>query len=352
MTPLPQHMTIEKWFFLLITAVIAYLFWSILQPFALVLLTAAVAAIILAPVDERLNKFLKHPRVSAAIISFGVVVLVFVPMLLLSLVMIKQASEILQHSLSPTGWIEATRTFLAPFLALLPSNVQQFILSYDLNELGLTAARWAFDNIGSVFSSATNLILNTFLFFVALYYLIVDRKRLYHEVLALSPLKDSVDNKILKRVVGTVRSVVFGVLILSFVQGIFAAIGMSIFGVPGALIWGAATIVAALVPVVGVALVLGPAVLYLFFTGSTGAGIGLLIWSVVVVGLADNVLGPYLIRGTTHMHSFLVLVAVLGGIQTFGYIGLIIGPTILAAFLALIELYQSGILTTGRLRSS
>jgi predicted PurR-regulated permease PerM len=344
-------MTIEKWFFLLITAVTAYLFWSILKPFALVLLTAAVAAIILAPVAERLDKFLKHPRVSAAILSFGVIILIFIPMLLISLVMVRQASELLQHSLSPTGWIESLRTFLTPFLALLPNNVKEFLLSYNLNELGLTAVRWAFDNIGSVFSSATNVILNTFLFFVALYYLIVDRERLYSEVLALSPLKDSVDNKILKRVVGTVRSVVFGVLILSFVQGIFAAIGMSIFGVPGALIWGAVTIVAALVPVVGVALVLGPAVLYLFFTGSTVAAVGLLIWSVIVVGLADNVLGPYLIKGTTHMHSFLVLLAVLGGIQVFGYIGLIIGPTILAAFLALIELYQSGILTTGRLSS-
>lgn len=345
MTPLPQHMTIEKWFFLLITAVTAYLFWTILKPFALVLLTAAVVAIILAPVDDRLNKFLKHPRVSASIISFGVIILVFIPLLLLSLVMVKQASELLQESLSPQGWVDEVRTFSAPFLALLPENAQQFILNYDLNELGLTAARWMFQNIGTVFSSATNLVLNTFLFFVALYYLIVDRERIYNEVLSLSPLKDSLDIKILKRVVGTVRSVVFGVLILSFVQGIFAAIGMSIFDVPGALIWGAVTIIAALVPVVGVALVLGPAVLYLFFTGSTAAAIGLLTWSVIVVGLADNVLGPYLIKGTTHMHAFLVLLSVLGGIQAFGYIGLIIGPTILAAFLALIELYKTGVLS-------
>ena len=107
---------------------------------------------------------------------------------------------------------------------------------------------------------------------------------------------------------------------------------------------GAATVVAALVPLVGSALILVPAVLYLFFTGSTGAALGLLIWSAVVVGLADNLLGPYLIKGTTHMHTFLVLIAVLGGIQAWGYIGIIAGPTILASFLALLELYKSGIL--------
>ncbi len=349
MQAFPQHMTIEKWFFLLITAVVAGLFWKIIQPFALVLLSAAVFAIMLSPLDARLNKFLKHPRISAAIISIGVVILVFVPLLLLSLVMVRQASDLIQNSFHETGWIEGIRAFLLPIISLLPQHVQESILSYDVTQLGVTIATWAFNNIGNIFESATNLILNTFLFFIALYYLIVDREKIYAEVLALSPLKDNVDVKILKRVIGTVRSVVFGVLILGFVQGVFAAIGMSIFGVPGALIWGAVTALAALVPLVGSALVLVPAVLYLFFTGSTAAAFGLLIWSVVVVGLADNILGPYLIKGTTHMHAFLVLISVLGGIQVFGYIGVIAGPTILAALLALIELYQSGILTKGRI---
>ncbi len=337
-------MTIEKWFFLLITAVIGYLFWTVIQPFALVLLIAAVFAIILSPVDRHINAFLKHPKISAAIVSIGVVILVFVPLFLLSLVMVRQASDLIQQSLGTAGWIEGIHRFLLPIISLFPLSIQESILSYDLTQLGVTIATWAFSNIGNIFSSATNLLLNTFLFFIALYYLIVDREKIYQEILTLSPLKNSLDTKILKRMVATVRCVVFGVLILGIVQGVFAAIGMTIFGVPGALIWGAVTALASLVPLVGSALVLAPAVLYLFFTGSTAAGFGLLIWSVIIVGLADNILGPYLIKGTTHMHTFLVLLAVLGGIQTFGYIGVIAGPTILAALLALIELYQTGIL--------
>ncbi len=117
---------------------------------------------------------------------------------------------------------------------------------------------------------------------------------------------------------------------------------MTIFGVPGSLLWGAVTIIAALVPFVGSSLVLVPAAIYLFISGSTSAAIGLLIWSAVVVGLADNILGPYLIKGTTHMHAFLVLISIFGGIQLFGAVGIIAGPTILAALLAMLELYQSG----------
>lgn len=344
-------MDLQKSFFLLIAAVVGYLFWTVIEPFALVLLTAGVFAIILSPLDDRLNRHLKHARISAAIVSLGMVVLVFVPLLLISLVMVRQAADLVQYSFGDAGWIEGLKAILLPIISLLPENVQTSILTYDFSQLGITVAGMAFQNIGNIFSSATALILNTFLFFIALYYLIVDREKIYKELLALSPLKNSVDAKILKRIVGTVRSVVFGVLILAFVQGVFAAIGMTIFGVPGALIWGAVTMLAALVPLVGSALVLVPAVLYLLFTGSTAAGIGLFIWAVIVVGLADNILGPYLIRGTTHMHAFLVLISVLGGIQAFGYIGVIAGPTILAALLALIELYQTGILTIGRLNN-
>ena len=68
--------------------------------------------------------------------------------------------------------------------------------------------------------------------------------------------------------------------------------------------------------------------------------------------MADNLIGPYLIGGTTHMHSFLVLLAVLGGLSAFGSVGAIAGPTILAALLALIELYKSGILTTRKLQET
>jgi predicted PurR-regulated permease PerM len=125
---------------------------------------------------------------------------------------------------------------------------------------------------------------------------------------------------------------------------------MTIFGVPGALIWAALTAVAGLVPLLGTAIVLIPAILYLFFTGSTIAALGLFLWSIVFVSMIDNLVGPHLIGGRAHLHSFLVLIAVLGGLAAFGSVGAIAGPTVLAALLGLLELYKSGILSTGKVR--
>jgi predicted PurR-regulated permease PerM len=343
------HMTIEKWFFLLITGIVLYLFWTVIQPFAFVLLIAGVVAIILSPVDRLLCKWVKSPRLSAIMLAVGVFLLVFVPILILLLLMAHQASDLVQATIADTSWLDQLNPETSPLFAALPVVLQEQLLAIDLIGIGQSAASWAFDNVGNVFSSTTKLLLNTFMFFIALYYLLVERERMYAEALALSPLRDSIDEKILKRITNTLRQVVFGVLLLAIVQGLLAGIGMTIFGVPGSIMWGAVTIVAALVPFVGTALVLIPAVLYLFFTGSTAAAVGLFIWSVVFVGLADNFIGPYLIRGTTHMHAFLVLLSVLGGLMTFGPVGVLVGPTVLAAMLALIELYKSGILTTGKL---
>jgi predicted PurR-regulated permease PerM len=351
MPNIPQHMTIEKWFFLLVTTVILYLFWKILQPFILVIIVAAVVTVILSPIDKWLKRLIKRPRISAAILSIATFILVFIPLLIVLFLMVTQASELVKTSFTDTSWIDQLKSSVSPLIQALPVPIQQEITSVDMGQIGKSVATWAFENIGTVFSSSTQLILNTFIFFLCLYYLLVNKEHLYKEALLLSPLENGVDEKLVKRVVNTIRSVVFGVLLVAIIQGVVAGIGLTIFGVPGSLIWGALAGVAGLVPLLGTAIVLVPAVLYLFFTGSTMSAIGLLIWSLAFVSTIDNVIGPFLIGGRAHLNSFLVLVSVLGGLAAFGSVGAIAGPTILAALLGLIELYKSGILTTGRLKA-
>lgn len=341
-------MTIEKWFFLLVTALVLFLFWQVLQPFILVIIVAAVVAVILAPIDKRLKKILKRPRLSAALLCVATFFLVFIPILTVLFLMVTQASDLVRTAASDTSWLTELKASATPIIQALPAPVQDEIATIDLAAIGKSVATWAFQNVGNIFSSSTQLILNAFIFFLCLYYLLVNREHLYNEALALSPLENETDKMLLKRIVNTIRGVVFGVLLVAIIQGIIAGIGMTIFGVPGSLIWGALTAVAGLVPILGTAIVLIPAILYLFFTGSTAAALGMLIWSLVFVSMVDNLVGPYLIGGRAHLQSFMVLISVLGGLAAFGSVGAIAGPTILAALLGLLELYKSGILSTGR----
>ena len=98
---------------------------------------------------------------------------------------------------------------------------------------------------------------------------------------------------------------------------------------------------ASLIPNVGTALVLVPSVAFLYFTGHTGASVGLAIWGAIGVGFIDNLLGPHLIERGIKIHPLLILLSVIGGITLLGPIGFVAGPVILSLLFTLLEIYPS-----------
>jgi predicted PurR-regulated permease PerM len=83
-----------------------------------------------------------------------------------------------------------------------------------------------------------------------------------------------------------------------------------------------------------------PAIIYLFLVGNTVSAVALLFWSVLIVGLVDNIVGPYLMGRGNNMHPFVILISVLGGIALFGPLGFIVGPVITTLFFVLLEIYN------------
>jgi predicted PurR-regulated permease PerM len=132
----------------------------------------------------------------------------------------------------------------------------------------------------------------------------------------------------------TVRAVCYGVLLTALAQGVLAGVGFWAAGVPAAVLLGALTALAALVPF-GPPLIWAPIGLWVLATGSVAKGIGLLLWGALVVSTVDNVLRPFFISGRTKIPFLLLLCGVLGGLAAFGLVGLFVGPTILAVLLAL-----------------
>ena len=127
----------------------------------------------------------------------------------------------------------------------------------------------------------------------------------------------------------TVRGVVYGILGTALVQAILAGVGFALAGVPGAALLALLTFFASILPVVGTALTWLPASLWLFHQGSTGWGIFMLVWGVGVANL-DNIVKPWLISQGSDLPFILIFFGVLGGVLTFGFIGVFLGPTLLA----------------------
>lgn len=139
----------------------------------------------------------------------------------------------------------------------------------------------------------------------------------------------------LELVAGTVQRVVNGVIGTAAAQAILAWIGFSIAGIPGAMILGVLTFGFSLIMVPP--LIWGPAVAWLFWQGEVGMGIFLLVWGLFVISGVDNILKPYLISRGGNLPLIVVLLGVFGGILAFGFMGLFLGPTLLAVAYSLLS---------------
>jgi predicted PurR-regulated permease PerM len=132
----------------------------------------------------------------------------------------------------------------------------------------------------------------------------------------------------------TTRAVVYGIGLTAIAQAFLAGISYFVAGVPNPMVLTIVTFLLALIP-------FGPPVAYtsvslwLFSQGQTVEAIGVMAWGVCIVSTADNVIRPLVISGATQIPFLLIMFGVLGGIASFGLIGLFIGPVILAVLLAI-----------------
>jgi predicted PurR-regulated permease PerM len=127
----------------------------------------------------------------------------------------------------------------------------------------------------------------------------------------------------------TVRGVMYGLLGTALAQALVAAIGFAIAGVPAVLLLSVLVFVSSLIPV-GPPVIWGGAAVWLFAHGSTGWGIFMLVWGFFMISGVDNVVRPMLISRGSSLPFLLTLLGVLGGVIAFGFVGLFIGPTLLA----------------------
>jgi predicted PurR-regulated permease PerM len=133
----------------------------------------------------------------------------------------------------------------------------------------------------------------------------------------------------------TVRSVMYGLLGTSLAQGIVATIGFLIAGIPAALLLGFATAVLALIPI-GPPIIWGGAVIWLMFQGEVGWAVFMLTWGVIMISGIDNMVLPLLLSRDSNMPFILLFLGVFGGVMAFGFVGIFLGPTLLAVGLNLL----------------
>ena len=331
----------QFYFLLIVLSITMALSFFILRPFLFAIVLALVFSIIFQPLYAKMLKYtLKHQGLAAFLTTIIIVALIFTPLVFLAIQILQEAKDLYVSLLTGGGKDSLLNVFnkLAyvshdyfPDAGEISANIDQYLRQ------GLS---WLLNNLGVFFSNFANMMVTAFLFIISLYYLLKDGRELRKKVVALSPLRDIDDEAIIRKLELAVSSVIKGNFLIAFIQGVLTAIGFTIFGIPNAVLWGTVAAIAALIPSIGTALVLIPAIIFLFISGQVFSAIGLLLWGSLAVGLIDNFLGPKLIGRGMHLHPLLVLFSVLGGIVFFGPIGFVLGPIVLSLLFALLDIYS------------
>lgn len=318
----------------------------VLRPFIISFLLAAILAYASWPVYEWLLKHLRGRQGTAALaMTLLLLMTLVIPFAIMGVSLVDNAVELvrlLREAINrplppPPSWVEAiplAGSYLkGKWLLLMEGNEGELLLQIRQYLLQLPLKDWAVKAGGAL---GEGVVLISFSVLICFFFYrdgpaITARVQAVMEHLAGYRAKG-----LIEVTAGTVSRVVNGILGTALAQSVLALIGFWVAGVPAAMLLGLLTFFFSIIPM-GPPLIWLPASLWLYFQGQTGWAIFLAAYGLVVISSIDNFVKPYLISRGGTLPLLLVFMGVLGGLMAFGFIGVFLGPVILAISYALLS---------------
>lgn len=332
-------------FLLVLLVGVLVLSFFIIKPFALTIVLAAIFAIILQPLYIKIAEIMPTKKGIASFLTvFCAAICLLLPFSLIATQIFRESVG-LYESISQA---DSGKNYVVAFLDGIALFSENFIpgtgsfftaFSNNLDAHLKQILSWIIDHLGVALSGVSFWLLDLFIFFIALYYLIRDGGGLLKTLIRISPLDKEDMKSIFARLNQAVSSVIKGNLLIAALQGSLTAFGFWVFGVPNSLLWGTLALMTSLIPGVGTGVIILPGIIYLIITGHLFSAIGLTLWGVLIVGLVDNLLRPKLVGDALQVHPLLILLSIIGGLFLFGPVGLFLGPIVMSLLFAFIHTY-------------
>lgn len=340
---------IEHQGFLLLLLVVTLAFAWVLLPFYGAVLWATVVALIFAPVHRRLETSMGGRRGLAA----AVTVLIIIAIVILPLAMI--ASSLVQEATGLVAKMQSGEydfgSYLQRVLDALPAWATGLIERFNLKSFSAIRESLASGLMkgGQVLApQALSLGMNTFEFMIGLgmmlyllFFLLRDGNTIADRIREAIPLRGDRKAALFTRFAAVVRATVKGGILVAIAQGTLGGIAFWFLGIHAPLLWAVLMAFLSLLPAIGAGLVWVPVAIYFLATGAIWQGVGLILYGVLVIGLVDNVLRPFLVGKDSKLPDYVVLISTLGGIEVFGLNGFVIGPVIAAMFMVSWEIFSA-----------
>ena len=323
-----------------------YQMGRILVVFISPLLWAAILTLTLKPLQNRIASRLKHRQgLTAGIMTLIALLLVVGPAVALLFVLATQAGDLyngisafVQSGKLTEAWERINSSFLDKVLQLpvLSSFDLKGAVVKGVSDLSSGLA----GQLGGMLKNSLIFAVDIVIMLIALFFFFRDGESYSQDFIDLLPFTKLQKQEIAKKFVDTFSAVINGVFLVALLQGAMTGIGFALFGIPHAVFWGFLAALLALLPVGGAALVWLPGAAYLYLAGSVLSGILLGTWGLLLVSLPDNFLKPLLIGRKANIPTFILFIALLGGLQVYGFLGLLFGPLVVTLLTAFLQIYR------------
>ncbi|PYT67274.1 MAG: hypothetical protein DMG39_24365 [Acidobacteria bacterium] len=318
-----------------------YLVFRICEPFLSALGWAAILATFFYPMHKRLAKRLSS--VQASVVStLAVTILLIAPAILLTTLFVRQAVSIsrgVQHSIVEQH---------APVIAKGWSWIAQHVPGMDPNadifetlEQGIEKqAGFLAERLGTILKNIAAFVFDLFVMIFAMFYFFRDAGKILGAVRSILPFDAAHQEAMIVQIRELISASVTTSMAVAAIQGALGGLGFAVVGLPAPVFWGVAMAFFSLIPVVGSGLIFVPASLWLGFTGHWGRAVLLLAICAGISTIVDNVVRPLLLGGRTELSGLVIFIGVVGGVNLFGMLGLVLGPILVAIAAGVLSVYR------------
>lgn len=339
-------MNTQRSFLIALFLVVLYWIIKLYEPFLVVMTVATLLSIATHNINSYFRKHLKNRMFSATISTLILFILFFAPIIYI----ITSAGEIFNNfdnSLvdKTINYVKSINLNLPATLSFLQNDLDNFVKSIDLSSVTKTALSY----LGSIGKNSANFLKDMLLILVFFFFVTLNAKELGSYFRTIIPMKDDEIDMIFSEVSNVMSVVFYSILATAIFEGALFAVISMIFGYDG-LLFGIFYGFSSLIPIIGGAIMWVPLSAYEFANGNYIQGIIIALYSIIVISIiADTFIKPLIIRYINNKISsvkattneMLIFFAILAGLTTFGFWGMILGPAITTLFISLMTMFKS-----------
>lgn len=342
----------KQFLLFLVAAGVAYVCYQMAAPFLVAIAWAAVTAIVIYPLNERLTSLVKSRSLAAAISCVLVVLTVVLPMVAVTVTVTRSTISFLRaRNIESIDDVQSIGLWLSHEVDTVTVWIQDHtgfdasaIKDVNVTEVAPRLVGYLTTQTQSFLGGVAGFLFNMTIVLFTLFFFLRDREAVLGSVRASLPLSDAAASAVFRRVEAVIRASILGTGAVSLAQGLLSFIAFWALGTGAPAVLAVITAFMSFIPFVGAAGVWVPVAIYLAATGSPVKAIILAVYGTFVISLADNFIRPIVIGDATRLHTLLIFFSILGGLQVFGFLGIFMGPVVLAIALAIFEIFRRELL--------